>query len=849
MANRKARPGPRPTHGGASPRPPDGAPTHGGTSARPTRGGAPHGVPTLPAWAVPVVYAAVTVLLFREFFFSGTSMLGTDSLALSYFARNFYTEFVQAAHRFPLWNPLLFGGMPFVEAMHGDIFYPPSLAMFFLDARVMWGWKMALHIFLAGMFTYLWLRRGLRLDRLPAFFGGLAYLMGTQLVSLVLPGGDGKLFVAALAPLMFWLAERAAAGRRPADFALFSLGLAFMLFTSHMQAAYFCVWGVSLYFLFRAWQLWRAERNGAAVARMVGMYAVAGVLGVAAAAVQFLPPLEYLREHSHRVERAERGEAGKAWSASYSLNAEEIVALAVPEFVGELTQTSATQPPAGYWGRNPLKLNNEYAGLVPLLLVPLLLLRRRTPQVWFFTGLGVLALLFALADSTPLFHLFYLIPGVSLFRAWSMIIFLYAFALVTLAAIAVQQLQEWLVRPRMEAEQAVARRALWVTAAVFGVLALLATAGAITGAWLSIAGDAIRPDRLMANEAYIQRGFWIAFGLAVAVAGTWDLAVRGVLSARLFVLLLAFWAAADLYRAGRPFVIQTALMNTYAAAGPLFRADDSIQWLQRAQAAGGVFRVTDLGPLLGAQGGYGQNDLAVHGLEQLAGHHGNELGRYRSFIGGEYAENLLHSELRLADVTNTEYFLVPGRIEDPRLEEVHVGAMSAVYRNVNALPRAYLAGSVEVVPGDAAIGRVLDAGFDARNTVVLEAPLPEGVEIQAGAAGSVEWIDREVDRFSLRVVADAPALLVVLDNHYPAWRATLNGRDAPIYRANHTFRAIAVPAGEHTVSFRYAPQALRTGAAISIVVLTLLLAVVLAGALPGRLTRRRPQDRPQDATA
>jgi hypothetical protein len=104
------------------------------------------------------VYAVVTVLLFREFFLGGTSMLGMDSLALSYFARNFYTEFVQAFHRMPYWNPLLFGGLPFVEGMHGDIFYPPSLALFFLDARAMWGWKMALHIFLAGIFTYLWLR-------------------------------------------------------------------------------------------------------------------------------------------------------------------------------------------------------------------------------------------------------------------------------------------------------------------------------------------------------------------------------------------------------------------------------------------------------------------------------------------------------------------------------------------------------------------------------------------------------------------------------------------------------------------------------------------------------------------
>ncbi|CAN5845418.1 YfhO family protein [soil metagenome] len=804
----------------------------------------------LPGWLPPAVYALVTVLLFREFFFGGTSMLGMDSLALSYFARDFFTEFVQSAHRFPYWNPLLFGGLPFVEGMHGDIFYPPSLAMFFLDARTMWGWKMALHIFLAGVFTYLWLRRGLGLHGMAAFFGGLVYMMGADLVSLVLPGGDGKLFVSALAPLLFWLAERAAAGRRPADFAIFALGLALMLFTSHMQAAYFCVWGVSLYFLFRVWQVWQAERSGATAARLVGMYALAGLLGVGAAAVQFLPPLGYLREHSHRAERADSGQMGREWSASYSLNAEEIVALAVPEFVGELAQTTPTRQPAGYWGKNPLKLNNEYAGLVPLLLVPILLLRRRTPQVWFFTGLALLTLLYAMASSTPLFHLFYLIPGVSLFRAWSMIIFLYGLSLATLGAIAVHQLTDWLAQPGTEAERGSARRALWVGAGVFGVLALLASAGAITSVWLSVWGDQIRGDRLLANEAYIRSGFWLAFGLAVSVAGSWELAARDLLSPRAFVMVLAFWAAADLYRAGRPFIAQTALMNDYSSGSTLFRADDAILALQQLRDAGEVFRVADMAPLLGVQGPYGQNVLATHGLEQMAGHHGNEMGSYRGLIGGEHAENFIDPDavraqaqtfgelvrLRLADITNTEYLLIPGRVEDPRLEEVFVGSQTIVYRNLTALPRAYVVGGTEVVPGEAAIARLLAPDFDARSSVVLSEALPAGVQVQPGATGTVQWLDREVDRFTLRVTADRPGLLVVLDNYYPAWEATVAGTVAPILRVNHTFRAVPVPAGEHTVTFAYAPASLHTGALISMAVLLLLLGVVVAGSVMGRRT-------------
>jgi hypothetical protein len=823
-----------------------GKKTTGPTAARPGR--APAALPQMPAWAVPLTYAAITLLLFREVL-SGTSLLGLDSLVLSYFARDFYTEFIQGVHRFPYWNPLLFGGLPFVEGMHGDIFYPPSLAMFFLDARAMWGWKMALHVFLAGIFAYLWLRRGLRLERLPAFFGGLLFMMGAELVSLVLPGGDGKLFVSALAPLLFWLTERAVRGGRPADYAIFSLGLALTLFTSHMQAAYFLVWGVSLYFVFRVWQLRREAPATAQVGRRLVMFVLAGLLGAAAAAVQFLPPLEYLREHSHRVDRAERGETGKAWSASYSLNAEEIVALAVPEFVGELTQTSPARAPAGYWGKNPLKLNSEYAGLVPLLLVPVLLLRRRTPQVWFFTGLGVLTLLFALASSTPLFHLFYLIPGVSLFRAWSMIIFLYGLALATLGALAVQALIEWLSADRAEAEQASARRALWIAAGVFGVLALLASAGIVTSVWAGIFGDAIRLDRLQANVPYIQLGFWIAFAISLAVAGAWELAVRGALSARAFVILLALVAAADLYRAGRPFIAQTALMNQFAAGSPLFRPDDAIRELQRRRDGGEVFRVADLGTLLGSTA-YEQNDLAVHGIEQLAGHHGNEMGRYRNLIGGEHAGNLLDEQalqagaqtiqevlrLRLADITNTAYLLAPGRLGHPALEEVWAGAQTVIYRNPTALPRAYLVGSTEVLPGDDAIRRLLAPDFDPRTTAILGEPL--GTAIEAGATGTVQWLERDVDRHTLRVSADRPALLVVLDNYYPAWRATVGGRDVPVVRANHTFRAIPLPAGEHEVVFRYVPITLRTGAFVSLAAMALLLAVALGGTALQRRTAR-----------
>jgi uncharacterized membrane protein YfhO len=48
--------------------------------------------------------------------------------------------------------------------------------------------------------------------------------------------------------------------------------------------------------------------------------------------------------------------------------------------------------------------------------------------------------------------------------------------------------------------------------------------------------------------------------------------------------------------------------------------------------------------------------------------------------------------------------------------------------------------------------------------------------------------------------------------YYPGWAATVDGAAAPIYRTNYAFRGVSVPAGEHTVDFRYRPASVRYGA-------------------------------------
>src|SRR5882757_5033175 len=70
----------------------------------------------------------------------------SDQYLGGYPVREFAAQSLRHGTGFPLWNPYLYGGMPYVAAMHGDIFYPTFLLRMFLPTDVAMTWGFVIHI-------------------------------------------------------------------------------------------------------------------------------------------------------------------------------------------------------------------------------------------------------------------------------------------------------------------------------------------------------------------------------------------------------------------------------------------------------------------------------------------------------------------------------------------------------------------------------------------------------------------------------------------------------------------------------------------------------------------------------
>lgn len=755
------------------------------------------------------------VLLLGYPLLSGEWLAGPHSDQVGGFAvRQWAAEQWRATGAVPLWNPMIFGGLPYVATLgHGDVFYPLSFLRLIVTADIALGVWFVVHTILAGVFMYLLLRR-LGVAWLGCVAGGIAYQLSGILISLPSPGHDGKLAVSAIMPLALFAVLAAVRDRRWWGYGLLSVVVALSLLSPHVQMTYYLLLASGAFALYCAFGEPGPERPGPRVARLA--LALGAVLvGFGVAAPQLLPFLEYV-PHSPRAE-SYRDFAG---SASYAIPWNHVPEFFIAGWSGE---------GATYWGSNPLKLHSEYLGLpvIGLAIFGVAGAARRRLVLWL-GGIALLFLLVSLGASTPFYRLWWsVMPYVKQTRAPGMAFFMVSCGVAVFAALGVERLLKG---------DGPSVPKIWLIAG--GVVALLGVAGVFG----TIASSAAPAERVAGADAHGDaiRIAALLGGLALAAMGALALAWRlGRVPARGLAVLLPLLVGADLWRDGRRF-----WSFQPPATDGIYRADALVERVRQTPLP---YRVLDITALAGAPA-YPLNVLQGHGVPQTLGYFGFEHRYYDELLGGKDEWRYLLASTRLWNLLAISHVITPDTMQIPGyrlvLGPVMTGSQRAayLYEADSVPPYARVVPAAVKLEEERTPGTVNDprlpgfdrvvflppaAPVDVPALAALPDPSPARARITAWRPGAMT--------VQLDPAPPADAFLLVAENWYLDWHATVDGRTAPVLRGNNSLITVPVAAGARQVELVFRSASYRKGKWIAAGAIVLILASI---ALPPLLRRR-----------
>jgi hypothetical protein len=162
-------------------------------------------------------------------------------------------------------------------------------------------------------------------------------------------------------------------------------------------------------------------------------------------------------------------------------------------------------------------------------------------------------------------------------------------------------------------------------------------------------------------------------------------------------------------------------------------------------------------------------------------------------------------------------------LHGPGLRVAYRGTDGVVYGNSRALPRVFVVNRQHTVGNDdAQLATVTAPGFDGRGVAVTTAPVPGlpqapavGPATGAAPGATARLQSYGGQRIVVRATSRARGLLVLTDDSYPGWSATVDGHPASVRRVDYLLRGVALAPGSHTVVFSYRPASWRAGLLIS----------------------------------
>jgi hypothetical protein len=811
-------------------------------------------VSSVPFWqrAVPHVLAVLFFVLLACLYFSPIVFDGKT------LAQHDITQFQGGAHeaqqyaavmgKEALWTNSMFSGMPtYLISLH----FPGDWSGYLQKALTLGLPAVVANLFLALLCGYI-LLVAIGLRPLVAVAGAVALGFSSYNLAILAAGHNTKSMALAYAPLV--LGGLLVTYRRDKwlGAVLFAVGLTLNIHVNHLQITYYLLLLAAIFVVIELVAAARAGRLPEFAKRTV-LLGLGAALAVGVSFGRLYTTAEYSK-YSNRGPSELKSPAPTApgqapapkteestgvdrdYAFQYSYGVGETITLLIPNFYGGASSmplgTGSNLAKAGlpaeylasmptYWGQQSYTAGPVYMGAVVcfLFILGLFVVEKRT-RYWLLAG-TILSILLAWGKNFETFNylIFDLLPGYNKFRAVSMALVIAQLAMPILGALALSRV----LRPRAPLAPTLPGTKAALPAEASALLPKVLYAGAITAGLCGLAylasfsfdfaapidGELTKqgftPELLSALRAdradLLRNDVWRGLLFIGAALGVLYFHLKGQLkvmpAAAIMVLLVLvdLWGVDKRYLGENKFQRQTIAEEFQPTA-----ADQMI-----LQDKGLSYRVLNMqNPFNEAQTSY------FH--KSLGGYHGAKLRRYQDLIerqistGNQQALNMLNMR-----------YLITGDAKQP------------VQRNPGALGNAWFVSSLKTVASPDAEMAALNTLSPATEAVVDAGKFPQqkaGTYDIAGSSISLTSYSPDELKYTANAAHDG---LVVFSEIYYAdgWQAYLDGKAVPHFRVDYVLRALAVPAGAHTIEFKFEPRAYAVGNGVSLGASVVLLLVLV----------------------
>tara|TARA_B100000959_G_scaffold197896_1_gene207002 strand:+ start:1267 stop:3603 length:2337 start_codon:yes stop_codon:yes gene_type:complete len=685
----------------------------------------------------------------------------------------------------PQWYPNLFSGMP----SYGGYIYTNGDPTKFIRSNILFnpGLKIWFYLSLSGIGMFVLLQL-FKIGRTSALFGSVISAITPYAFGLINAGHLNKIFAMAYIPWVIAAALYFINSPTLKALLMLSLATALQLWANHPQVAYYTWMVIGFYYV---WILLSSILSKTYSTKR-SLYPLFGIIiGIAIALFMVSDPyvdIYKFQEHSNRgaisvLDQSGQTEAGTKWkyATQWSFHPKEMLSFIYPYHFG--LQNTSNLERGAYWGYMPFTQSTHYVGLVVLIFAILgVLLKKPDRSELIFWVITILILITGFGSFFSILYkpFFSLLPFFSKFRIPSMIYMLLA---ITIPFLGAKGLDRFMKGYK---DGVVIKKISYVLGGLTAVTLLLFMFGDLVFSF-SGSGDArydpITISKLQsARIELFNKGLMLAISICIGLAGLVYALTQKKINATIFNYALIGIAIFDIW------IVNSEFMNIK----PPFKMDRNFRnntLVDYIIKDNGHFRIFPADEM-------GSNRYSYWNIESIGGYRPIKLRNYQDLMDARG-----FSRPKVLDMLNVKYVVTNKRINNPNYKKIK--EVKGLYENKNVLPKSWIVGQIKDVNSQReSLMETLLSGFDPRNKAIVYGY--RGSDMPEEVKGVVTIKTRSENRIELLSTSDTGGLLVLSEIYYePGWKATVNGKETPIYQTNHVLRSVEIPKGTTEVIFEY----------------------------------------------